>query len=307
MEKLDELVQDYNSTVASYKVVRNHSLTEGGAALMINGRTGIQVSVRTFRSNPATDELKLGKNQIYGTTYHEFAHSLSQSREKTNPEFWKEIRKIRKEYNVKRGGGDWFDKKISYYADHDIDEFFAEAFTQAKLSETPSEYSKQVLAVTDKYFKKSIAKGVDSGIIKSKEMFRKNSDVRNGFKFISNKTFDDLTISARKKGAIILRGTKEIETHLDRMGAAASNLGDILMFRKDVCISEVLEETYHFEQNLRKMNADKDEPIKSILNEIDAKRYILDNEEKYKIPRKEIELTKRQLESYEKQLKQYEE
>ena len=32
--------------------------------------------------------------------------------------------------------------------------------------------------------------------------------------------------------------------HLDDMGAVASNIGDILMFRKNVCISEVLEEKF---------------------------------------------------------------
>ena len=35
-----------------------------------------------------------------------------------------------------------------------IDEFMAEAFTDAKIGSDPSEYSKQVLEVIDKYFKK---------------------------------------------------------------------------------------------------------------------------------------------------------
>lgn len=149
---------------------------------------------------------------------------------------------------------------------------------------------------------KPIAKKVDTGII---ELTRKiSSDSRKGFKFISDKTFDNLTIAAKKKGAIILRGTEEVERHLDSMNAAASNLNDILFFRKDVCISEVLEETHHFEQNLMKMNDAKGEPLRSILNEIDAKQYLLDNAKKYKIPRNEIELTKKQLASYQRQLKE---
>ena len=153
--------------------------------------------------------------------------------------------------------------------------------------------------------KKSIVKFNDSDIMKTEEVFRKMKDARAGFKFISEETFNNLTIAAKKNGAVILRGTKEIEEHLDRMGAAASNIGDVLMFRNDVCISEVLEETYHFEQNRLKMNDDKPEPIRTILNEIDAKKYILNNSTKYKIPRNEIELTKEQLESYKKQLKEY--
>ena len=43
---------------------------------------------------------------------------------------------------------------ISRYANFNDDEFLAEAFTQAKLSSNPSPYSKQVLEVVDKYFKK---------------------------------------------------------------------------------------------------------------------------------------------------------
>ena len=136
------------------------------------------------------------------------------------------------------------------------------------------------------------------------ELTRKTNDSRESFKFISDKTFDNLTIAARKKGAIIMRGTEEVERHLDSIGAAASNLNDILLFRKNVCISEVLEETHHFEQNLMKLNDDKTEPLRSILNEIDAKQYLLDNAEKYRIPRNEIELTKKQLASYQRQLKE---
>lgn len=129
-------------------------------------------------------------------------------------------------------------------------------------------------------------------------MKRKIDDSRKGFKFISDKVFNRLTIEARKNGATIIRVTKEVEAHLDKMGAAASNIEDILMFRKDVCISEVIEETYHFKQNKMLINNDKTEKLRSILNEIDTKQYILDNASKYKIPRNEIELTERQLKPY---------
>ncbi len=82
-------------------------------------------------------------------------------------------------------------------------------------------------------------------------------------------------------------------------------MGDVLIFRKDVRISEVLEETYHFEQKISKMNSDKKEPLCSILNEIDEKQYLLKNADKYRISRNEWELTQKQLESYQCQLKEY--
>ena len=135
-----------------------------------------------------------------------------------------------------------------------------------------------------------IEKPFSSDII---ELKRKASDPRKGLKFISDDVFNNLTIAVKKKGAIIIRGTKEAEEHLEKQGAAASIVGDALIFRKDVCISEVLEETYHFEQNIAKMNDDKGEPLRSILNEIDAKQYLLDNANKYKIPRNEIEVTQK--------------
>ena len=39
------------------------------------------------------------------------------------------------------------------------------------------------------------------------------------------------------------------------------------------------------------------------MNEIDAKKYLIDNADKFKIPRNETDLTKRQLKSYEDELK----
>ena len=137
-------------------------------------------------------------------------------------------------------------------------------------------------------------------------MLRKQSRNRSKeIKAISDETFNNLTIGARKKGAIILRGTEEVEHHLDDMKADASIIGDVILFRKQVTLSEVLEETYHFEQNLIGMNDDKPESLRTILNEIDAKEYLLKNAKKYNIPRKETELTQRQLQSYKKQLDKY--
>ena len=136
----------------------------------------------------------------------------------------------------------------------------------------------------------------------NREMFRKEEDQKSSFRPISQKRFHDLTIEVRKKGAIIMRATPEVERHLEAAGATASTIGDVLLFKKEVCISEVMEETYHFMQNLRGENADKGEPLRTILNEISAKRYILDNAIKYNVPRDEIEHIKRQLGGYIKQL-----
>ena len=161
-------------------------------------------------------------------------------------------------------------------------------------------------------FKKKYLKATETlknqgfgGIMKSGEMFKKSADARKDFKAISQERFDSLTIEARKKGATILRGTADVERHLDEQNAAASTIGDILLFRKDACISEVLEETRHYMQNLEKMNNDKDARLRTILNEIDAKTYVIENAEKYHVPRNEVEHTKNQLDSYKRELEQY--
>lgn len=67
----------------------------------------------------------------------------------------------------------------------------------------------------------------------------------------------------------------------------------------------MLEETYHFMQNIAKMNDDKDEPLRTLLNEIDAKKHLLSISKKYKIPRSETELTEKQLKSYQELLEEY--
>lgn len=155
IKHLNMLVDEYDSTVVSYNVGKLHgSVTEMGSAYMMNGKTSITIAPIGFKINKATDALGLGEKQPLGITYHEFAHTLSQSREKIDVKFWKEIRKLKKEYEGNRGSSNWFDIKISDYASKDVDEFIAESFAQAKLAENPSEYSVKVLSVIDKYFKK---------------------------------------------------------------------------------------------------------------------------------------------------------
>lgn len=153
--------------------------------------------------------------------------------------------------------------------------------------------------------KESLENSAKSSTISGKEMFSEISEARKGFKFISDERFNQLTVAAKKKGAVVIRGTDEIEKHLDDMQASASTIGDALLFRKDVCISEVLEETFHLEQNLGKVNDDKGEPLRTILNEIEAKEYIIRVADQYKVPRNELDHIKKQLESYKRQLKEY--
>lgn len=58
-------------------------------------------------------------------------------------------------------------------------------------------------------------------------------------------------------------------------------------------------------QNRKGINNDKPEPLRTYLNEIEAKKFIIDNERKYKVPRIEIEETKRRLSKYQEALKKW--
>ena len=107
---------------------------------------------------------------------HEFAHTmateaLTKYGVVDDSEFWKEVKSVRRAY--RKDVGDDSIRWISSYehSTTSIDEFFAEAFTQAKMDQMgiplPNKYgndltySKQVLEITDKYFKK---KGISTKI-----------------------------------------------------------------------------------------------------------------------------------------------
>ena len=60
----------------------------------------------------------------------------------------------------------------------------------------------------------------------------------------------------------------------------------------------MLEEIHHFEQNLSGLNNEFEEPLRSILNEIDVKQFLIENAKKHRIPRIELEQTQAQLASY---------
>lgn len=105
--------------------------------------------------------------------------------------------------------------------------------------------------------------------------------------------------------ATIIRGTPEVEVHLAKNKAAASVMGNCLLFRGDATMSEVLEETRHYWQNKVGMNDDADADLRIILNEIDAKEYVILNAARYQLPRAELELMKDHLAYYRNKLVEY--
>jgi len=128
------------------------------------------------------------------------------------------------------------------------------------------------------------------------------------YKPVSEEKYVQLIIPLNKMGVTILRGGEEVERHLEAQKAQASTIGkDVVFFREKISISAILEETHHVKQNRAGMNDDKDSTLRTILNEIDAKEYLLRVANQYGIPREEIEETKNQLSYYQDELKKYRE
>lgn len=142
---------------------------------------------------------------------------------------------------------------------------------------------------------------IESDIIQEK--FRKQSfdDLDNHY--ISDERYESLIVEAKKNGAVVLRGTEEVEEHLNSSGASAAIIGDVILFRENVTVSDVLEETYHYMQNVRGLNNHIDDALmKHLLNEIDAQKHLISIASQYRIPRKETEQTIRALAKYEQRL-----
>lgn len=154
------------------------------------------------------------------------------------------------------------------------------------------------------------------GLVNSDEhdiikMYRKGGTHRkiaaSGEKIIDKATYHKITNPAIKNGADIRIADEELTRHLIKEDATAVTIGDVIIFRKDATVSDVLEEVHHFWQNKKGLNIHRGNRQRIILNEIEAKEYVLSVADKYHIPSEEIELTKNQLESYRKEMQRLKE
>lgn len=106
---------------------------------------------------------KLDVNPIKTTVTHEYAHSLTNNDLKFNTNSSKQLKYIHKRYkdaisnyeHTYRKSAKEYEHYISSYANKDVWEFVAEAFTQHKLyGEKSSKFAKAVGTIIDKYYKK---------------------------------------------------------------------------------------------------------------------------------------------------------
>lgn len=124
-----------------------------------------------------------------------------------------------------------------------------------------------------------------------------------GREIIDKATYHKLTNPVIKKGGIIITATVDNGwlRYLDMNGATAVTYDDVIIFRPDATVTEVLEETYHFKQNRAGLNNKYSIEQRRIMNEIAAQEYIISVADKYKIPIAEREETKALLDLYKRE------
>ena len=134
------------------------------------------------------------------------------------------------------------------------------------------------------------------------ELTRKQDKPRRRVKVVNDALYNSQKNYVERHGGVVKRDA-EAEEHLDKLGAGASSLDDAVLLRPDASTSEVLEEVFHFKQNLRGDYSDA--PVDEMVTrrEIDAQKFLLSVAERYNIPRSETELTKRNLARYESDLR----
>lgn len=145
----------------------------------------------------------------------------------------------------------------------------------------------------------------ESDKLNTTPMYRKSDEKDQNNKYISVQRINQLTVEARINGAQIIINEPWFNKRLKENNASAVTYGNIIVFGEKVTVSDVLEECHHFFQNKNNMNGNIPEPLRTYLNEIDAKEYLLRSAAKYKIPRNETELTQKQLISYRQKRDEY--
>jgi hypothetical protein len=140
-------------------------------------------------------------------------------------------------------------------------------------------------------------------------MFRKGGTTHRrvvGGKQVASKPVVDKARKAIKKaGGEMIIADERWKEHLRRNGATAETIGNYVIVSEDATTSEVLEETYHMMQNSKGVNDDKPFELRTLLNEIEAKKYLIGVESKMKIPEDEQAETREWLEIYERRLEAY--
>lgn len=200
-------------------------------------------------------------------------------------------------------------------ADRTISEFMGMPGTKRKLDAagvSPTEARKRLTEQLKEYgipsgsFRKMSAgdqqKVLDTALTRRKptetELRRANCKPVNEALYNSQKNY------VERHGGLVIRGDDSWEAHLDKEKVDAAAIGDTIILRSDATTSEVLEEVFHFRQQLRGDYSDKPARLMRLLRERDAQNYLLGVAKRYNIPEQETEQTRSALADYMRDLKE---
>lgn len=190
---LSDLSDEYYSNVISIGFINDNDKSFAGCAsndydmsiiMFKNKMANKEQAIETYQKsskrgfNAKVDEENIDKAVIY----HEFAHSLTNSDNKYRKSIGNDLKKVYTEYKkqlleikeerdnaiakalLTNDQKDWdmafsIDEKykdifVSEYAYTDWEEFSSECFSNGKLNSNPSPYSKKVVSIIDKYYKR---------------------------------------------------------------------------------------------------------------------------------------------------------
>lgn len=131
-------------------------------------------------------------------------------------------------------------------------------------------------------------------------MYRKKTIDQSKMSKASQEQINRLSRKFRKRGGVFISDEDTIE-YLDEKKAEAITLDPYTILKRDeISISALIEELEHAEQYLR--NENDGTALSVAINELNAKRKSIEEKERYKLPKIEIDSVRKDIKYYEKEV-----
>jgi SPP1 gp7 family putative phage head morphogenesis protein len=131
-------------------------------------------------------------------------------------------------------------------------------------------------------------------------MYRKKTIDQSKMSKASQEQINRLSRKFRKRGGVFISDEDAIE-YLDEKKAEAITLDPYTILKRDeISISALIEELEHAEQYLR--NENDGTALSVAINELNAKRKSIEEKERYKLPKIEIDSVRKDIKYYEKEV-----
>ena len=171
------------------------------------------------------------------------------------------------------------------------------ATEQRSLDEIFAGWEREGEAIKEKLFAKDGEKVYNQGM---EGMYRKKVIDQSKMSKASQEQINRLSRKFRKRGGVFISDEDAIE-YLDEKKAEALTLDPYTILKRDeISISALIEELEHAEQYLR--NENDGTALSVAINELNAKRKSIEERERYKLPKIEIDSVRKDIKYYEKEV-----